>query len=72
MPREGERGKARIAAQQFLIKERVVGPAELSRVDFASLASRFSDLAGLPFQEARMRSPPGAHVPAWDNVYAVV
>ena len=51
MPREDERGKTRVAAQQFLIKEKAVGPAELSRVDFASLVNRFSSLTELPFQE---------------------
>lgn len=53
MPQDGEKGKARLAAQQFLIKERVTGPAELSRIDFASLVNRFSSIADLPFQDVR-------------------
>ena len=51
MPQDGEKGKSRLAAQQFLIKERVTGPAELSRIDFASLINRFCSIAELPFQE---------------------
>ena len=58
MPREGVKGKARVAAQQFLIKERVLGPSELQREDFRSLVHRFADIADLPYQDVRARAKP--------------
>lgn len=57
MPREGMKGKARVAAQQFLIKERVLGPSELQREDFRSLVHRFADIADLPYQDVRAPAP---------------
>ena len=62
MPREGMKGKARVAAQQFLIKERVLGPSELQREDFRSLVHRFADIADLPYQDVRSYHT----APPWD------